>query len=98
MLWRVSNGNSIHIWGDNWLLTPSHWIQSRLLLLDSKANVVSLINNLHHQLISEICTSKETNAICSIPLSRLGVEDKLSWWLARNGLFSVKLAYVLEMT
>lgn len=27
----------------------------------------------------------------------LGIADKLSWWLTRNELFSVKFAYALEM-
>lgn len=36
--------------------------------------------------------------ICNIPLSILGVADKVTWLPTRNGVFLVKSAYALEVS
>lgn len=46
-------------------------------------------------MINEIFSPKEVEVIYSIPLSKMGVEDKLIWEFSNNGIFPVKNAYHL---
>lgn len=102
LLWRIGDGLSVNIQGDNWLLTPNRLkIQSPIQLLDSKAKVACLIDPKthmwNHPLISQIFTSEEAATIGNIPLSLLEAANKLSWWPAKNGQFSIKSTYALEI-
>ncbi|XP_042958179.1 uncharacterized protein LOC122293762 [Carya illinoinensis] len=47
-------------------------------------------------LISKIFSAEDVEAICCIPLSRLGSEDRMKWGYSHNDLFSVRSAYHLE--
>lgn len=48
-------------------------------------------------LISKLFTSEVGSSICNIPLSLLGAKNKQTWKPTKNGLFSVKSAYAIEM-
>ena len=46
LVWRIGNGESIHIWGDKWLPTPSTYsVQSPPTILDKGAKVRDLTNS-----------------------------------------------------
>lgn len=70
-------------------------------MLSNKARVQELISveslTWNHDLIFQIFKEEEAKTIYKLPLSLFGVEDRLVWWLAKKGSFSVKLAYFLEL-
>lgn len=76
-------------------------VQSKIQILNNNAKVANIIDAelriWNHNLINQIFSSEESTTICSLPINRFGVVDKLSWWPARNRFFSVKSAYALEM-
>lgn len=41
---------------------------------------------------------EEAETICSLPLSLFGIENKLCWWPAKNGIFSIKSTYHLALS
>lgn len=49
------------------------------------------------QLSGQIFNDEEASIICNLPLNLFGAIDKITWWPARNGLFSVKSTYALEV-
>lgn len=96
------NGGKIKIWEDNWLPTLSTFkVQSPVKLLNQDETVSELIS--HHirswdaELIDQVMNEEEAKVICSLPLSRLGSEDKLIRGMSRSGLFNVKSAYYLAV-
>lgn len=52
----------------------------------------------NEELIRGIFNSEDAQAICKIPLSRWGMEDRLMWNPSHNGLFTVISTYVLAHT
>jgi hypothetical protein len=76
-------------------------VQSPRVILDSSACVSKLIDRdtkrWKDDLISNIFLEDEAKMIRSMPLSPFPVEDRLIWRGTRNGVFSVRSAYFLEM-
>lgn len=92
----------MHIWRDNRLPIPTtHQVQSPVKVLESNACVTNLIDpdskNWNRQLITQVFNNEESKTICNIPLSCFGAVDKITWWPAKNGTFSVMPAYALEL-
>ncbi|XP_042972682.1 uncharacterized protein LOC122304475 [Carya illinoinensis] len=48
-------------------------------------------------LIHDIFEEGEANQICSIPISKMGVEDRIIWIYTKDGLFTVRSAYHVDM-
>ncbi|XP_035551510.1 uncharacterized protein LOC118349853 [Juglans regia] len=99
--WRVGNGKSIEIWGHKWLNSPSTFkVQSPVRVLEQEARVCELLDqsgsSWNENLVREIFLKEEAEQICSLPVSKLGSEDKLIWGPSKRGLFTVKSAYYLE--
>lgn len=73
---------------------------SNVNVLDKTAKVACLVvsesKTWNRPLIAQIFSHEEAETICNIPLSLLGAIDKISWWPAYNGLFSIKSTYALE--
>lgn len=96
--WRVGNGSSIRIWGDNWLngsstgqiVSPRHYFPE-------DATVSCLINkDLHEwkaQLVEHIFLPHEATSILGIPLSSHACVDTVIWPHTTNGRYSVRSAY-----
>lgn len=98
-LWRIGNGQQVNIWKDNWLPKHiTHKVQSPVKLLLSDAKVSELIcpdtKSWRSELIFQIFELEEAQTIC-MPL--YGDTDRLTWWPAKSGTFSVKSAYFLEL-
>ena len=96
--WRVGNGESINVWGDNWLPSLSHpWIQGPLTTEMQEARVSSLINPLTRQwkstLISSAFNLDNCELIKHIHLSKTPVEDALFWPFVQSGHYSAKSGY-----
>lgn len=99
--WKVGNGEKINIWGQKWLQTPSTFrVQSPISILDANAKVSELIDDdlkeWNEGLVKTIFSKDEAEHICGIPISTMGVEDKMIWGPSCKGVFSIKSAYLLE--
>ena len=100
--WNVGNGDSIRVWGDKWLPSPSTFrITSLRLFLQTETRVSELISHdvaaWKTQIIDAIFLPHEAELIKSIPLSSCLPEDTIVWAATPNGLFTVRSAYRLEM-
>lgn len=98
--WLVGNGDTIKIWEDKWLTSPSTFqIQSPITILSKEARVSDLFIEgelkWNASLINQIFWFEETEIITQIPISRSGREDKFYWGGTKKGLFSVRSAYHL---
>lgn len=88
----MGNGESIRIWRDKWITTPtSYEIQSPIRILDSEAKVSKLIDTdskwWNIALIQEIFNPEEAKKICSMTLV---------WAGNPNWMFTVRSSYHLE--
>ena len=100
--WNVGNGDSIRVWGDKWLPSPSTFrITSLRLFLQTETRVSELISHdvaaWKTQIIDAIFLPHEAELIKSIPLSSCLPEDTIVWAATPNGLFTVRSAYRLAM-
>lgn len=80
--WRLGNGKSIEVWNHKWLNSPSTFrVQSPVRELDRNARVCELLDQSgfgwNEELVNEIFVKEEVDQICSLPVSKLGLEDKL---------------------
>jgi hypothetical protein len=71
LLWRIGNGQTIRIWGDRWLPTPSsHMVQSPVRVLSQDARIKDIIDEdkkwWNIPLIEEIFMKEEVEVICNI--------------------------------
>jgi hypothetical protein len=94
LAWRVGNGNSIRIWKDRWLKSPTTFkIVSPPKILNPNLTVSSLIEvnmkwwNL--ALLNQLFSSDEVKLIQALPVSATGQEDTLVWRGTAKGVFSV---------
>jgi hypothetical protein len=102
LMWRIGDGNSVNIWGDRWIPRASSYkIQTQIQGLTSEAKVSALIDqdtaSWNKQLIWDLVSKEEMEAICSLPLSRYKQRDVLCWRSTSTGEFSVRSAYHLEV-
>lgn len=100
LVWRVGNGEQIHIWGDKWLPTPSTFaIQYPIRVFPSSAWLVDLIDRdsgwWNVDLIRTIFNPGEAEVLYGLVLSPLKQSDKLVWNETTSSLFTVKSAYHL---
>ena len=100
MRWQVSDGKSIRIWKDKWILTPSTFrvISPRILLpLDQITDILIDANRgtWTTDLVRELFINFEVETILSIPLSIRMPKDKMVWVGTPNGQFTMKNAYWL---
>lgn len=102
IIWWVGNGQSIKIWGDRWLPSPStHTVHSPVNTLDKETVASALTDecskewNQFH--INQNFTPAKAEKFYRIPLSRHGAVYNLIWRPTKDGKFSVRSAYMLEM-
>lgn len=98
LLWRVEKGNSINIWTDRWIpILPTYQISS-LRDVECWCEKVSDVFDprlklWREDLIQEIFSTQEFEAIKAIPNSLGGRADKLVWQLITIGQYIVKSCY-----
>ncbi|KAL0436253.1 UNVERIFIED_CONTAM: putative ribonuclease H protein [Sesamum radiatum] len=98
--WRVGSGANIRIWSDPWLPRP---LTFRPITHPSTASLDLRVADLRDpstgdwdvQRVRHIFWPPDSDLILSIPLSRTGGEDILTWHFSKNGMFSVRSAYHL---
>ncbi|KAK9997383.1 hypothetical protein SO802_022069 [Lithocarpus litseifolius] len=96
--WRVGDGESIKIYGDNWLPTATNsGIHGPLPLEFQNASVSSLINHQTHtwdlDALSTALSPFEADLVQKITLSRGQSMDVLFWPFVQSGIYSVKSGY-----
>ncbi|XP_042974779.1 uncharacterized protein LOC122306417 [Carya illinoinensis] len=103
LLWKIGNGNSVKVWLDRWLPTPTSFkVQSPLKILSSGATVNSLIDQDTHSwnlaLIQDVFIPEEVAVISKLHISPCSSSDRLTWRCTTNGMFTVKSAYHLQVS
>ncbi|XP_021721054.1 uncharacterized protein LOC110688597 [Chenopodium quinoa] len=99
MLWRVGNGRRINIWNNPWLIDD----MSRFATSDNQTNMASTVNELMEldgcgwdvSKVESMFNDRDKQAILAIPISERSPEDTLTWAWSKDGLYSVKTAYIL---
>ncbi|GMY30326.1 uncharacterized mitochondrial protein AtMg00310-like [Fagus crenata] len=92
--WRIRNGSSVLIWGDNWLpgSSPGKVISPRNYF-PADAKVSSLIDMPRRawkeRVINHVFMPLEASLILGIPLSRQATQDKIIWPHTPSGIFTV---------
>ncbi|XP_042958157.1 uncharacterized protein LOC122293732 [Carya illinoinensis] len=103
LLWKIGNGNSVRVWSDCWLLTPTSFkVQSPLKILSSGVTVNSLIDQDTYSwnlaLIQDVFIPEEAAVISKLHISPCTSSDRLTWRCTTNGMFTVKSAYHLQVS
>ncbi|KAM2382901.1 hypothetical protein FF1_040467 [Malus domestica] len=91
ILWRVGDGTSKNIREDPWLPKPTTFKALVSDLIDPKTK------NWNADKIKAGFNRDDVSLILSIPLSRTGCRDRLVWYHAANGVFTVKFGYGITM-
>jgi ribonuclease HI len=101
LIWRVGNGSRINLWKDKWIPISPHKILDPVRIISRDAKVADIINQEVNwwdiPLIKQIFPEETVEQICSIPINPRSQEDKLIWVGTKNGSFSVRSAYHLEV-
>ena len=101
-MWRVGNGNLIHIWEDKWLPTPSTYkVISPPKLFSDFPMVSTLIDKDTRRwkidLVRSLFLPSKANIILNMPLSNNLPKDKIIWVGNKKGDFTVKSAYYIAL-
>lgn len=99
-MWRVGNGENIHILADKWIPRPStYMVQTPPISLVLGSRVADLLDMEKHEwkadVIEAVFTPEDAKLICSLPLSIRGAKDKLIWVKSSKGIFTIKSAYFI---
>ncbi|WP_288831198.1 hypothetical protein, partial [uncultured Paraburkholderia sp.] len=96
--WKIGNGNRVRIWEDPWL-TGCQW---RKLFSTKPATcdlmkVKKLLNprgeGWNKELLNQLFSEEEKKAILNIPVSSLGLKDRLIWQATKDGQYTVASGY-----
>lgn len=101
IIWRIGDGTSIKVWGDNWLPNIGSLSFHSALSLPCDAKVFDLIDvsvkGWNCALIDNYFSAYVANIIKNIPLCHSLPPDKIIWNCTLNGVFSVKSAYHMAL-
>lgn len=102
--WRVGDGRSINVWGDNWLPRQIFFkvISPIPAGMDASLKVTNLILEdgtlWNEELITALFWEEEARLVRSIPFSLLKPPDIIMWNAEPNGKFTTKSAYHIART
>jgi len=98
IIWRVGDGKSINVWGENWLPNCRSLIFQPELPLPREAKVSDLIDfsgkGWNGGLIDKCFPSYVANIIKNIPLCPLFPPDKIIWNATSSGSFQSKVPII----
>ena len=100
MVWRIGNGESVHIKMDKWLPAQSiKSVISSILQLAPEAKVSELIDHDNAvwkaDLVQQLFLPHKVSVIMGIPLSERLPPNKITWALTPSGMFTTGSAYKL---
>jgi len=100
LMWRIGDGASVKIWGDNWIHnTSSHQLIVPTIPTLAESKVHKLIDrdrNSNIPLLEQLFPPQIVENICRIPIAPRSTEDCMIWSGSPNGQFSVRSAYHME--
>lgn len=99
-IWRVGNGQNINIWKDAWILNCA----DRKVITPRKGNLLSKVSDLidpvtnswDEDLVKQTLWPIVAQRVLAIPLPMHNMLDFIAWSYTKNGLFSVRSAYLAE--
>jgi ribonuclease HI len=101
LVWRVGNGRKVRIWEDRWLPSPAFKILTTPSILNPTATVDQLIDRearwWDNNQLNSLFSAEEVSMIQKISISCTNQEDILIWRGTKNGIFSVRSAYYMQM-
>jgi hypothetical protein len=101
LVWRVGNGRKVRIWEDRWLPSPVFKILTTPSILNPTATVDQLIDRearwWDNNRLNLLFSAEEVSMIQKIPISCTNQEDIIIWRGTKNGIFSVRSAYHMQM-
>lgn len=85
LYWRVGDGKKIRVWKDKWICDMGNMCPEKNIEdVDENELVTKYINQNNNtwneELIDNMFSSNEAAAIKRIPISKIGLEDKLNWY------------------
>lgn len=94
IIWRVDEGQSIKIWGDHWIPSPTTYaIQSPHCILPSDARVCTLMDEepkwWNLPMLQELFSQEEVEKICSLIPCPGRQPDTIIWLGTQDGEFFV---------
>lgn len=96
--WQVNSGNKVKFWKDKWIPSIKNFqAQSNRDHAEDQSVVEAFINPVSKEWdipkLKGVVNDQEVKAIISIPLSKVGEEDRIIWHYSKNGAYSVKSGY-----
>ncbi|XP_048502752.1 uncharacterized protein LOC125498565 [Beta vulgaris subsp. vulgaris] len=98
VVWRVGTGANIHIWEDPWVVDE----EGRFITSTPTAGL-SMVSDLVDvdrmdwkvEVVEAAFNERDTRCILATPLGNGELKDELTWALTKDGVYSVKTAYML---
>jgi len=102
LLWRIGDGASVKIWGDNWIPNSnSHQLIVPIIPTLAESKVQMLIdrdiNWWNIPLLEQLFPLQIVENISRIPIAPRSAEDRMIWSSTLSGQFSVRSAYHMEV-
>ncbi|KAG6647478.1 hypothetical protein CIPAW_07G081700 [Carya illinoinensis] len=98
LMWRVCDGRSNNIWKAKWVSSFPYF---KLVSSRERDYWCEKVCDLfqpgqrrwNENMLKQLFLEEEIKAITSIPISSRGREDRLTWSLTSNGLYSINSGY-----
>ncbi|CAL2240574.1 unnamed protein product [Prunus armeniaca] len=101
LIWRIGGGTSVRVFHDKWIPKPYTFLPliNRGLLPEAKvSDLITTSSGWNRTLLDLSFCDEDCAAILSIPLPSVGsLEDKRFWFFSKNGKYSVKTGYRLDL-
>jgi hypothetical protein len=99
-IWRVGNGQNIDIWRDAWI---PHGANRKIIthrrghLLSKVSDLIDPVTNCWDEdLVRQTLWPIDAQRVLAIPISMHNMSDFIAWSYTKNGLFTVRSAYLDE--
>lgn len=102
LIWTIGNGANINVWDDRWIPRPTRFkLITNVLGENHEARVIDLIDwnvgQWDRDKVTNFFLPCDAEIILQLRLVDPLIPDKLSWYYTKNGLFTVRSAYHLQL-